>query len=196
MSDTTDLLIALRDVGLADPPSGEDAGEARVRVAIEREIAGPRRAQRLRRRLPFHARRITLLPAVLAVTAATTAAAATVAAVQFFYQTKTPVMTACEGAATAAPSGILLSCANTSVREINDIRWHGWGDKRVTGTGTEMTMNWHSYHVHLLLDQLGRHPEFEARGALYRYARLVISAPHRPTVVLRLTTDGATRQSP
>jgi hypothetical protein len=194
MSDTTDLLLALRCVGVAEPAVAGDTGDRRIRSALEREISGHRRS-RLRRRLRFGARRITVLPAALLVSAAAAAAATTVAVVHFYYQTSTPVMTACEGAPGIAPTGILLSCANTSVREINGIAWHGWGNPRVTGSGSELTMGGQSFRVRLLLDDLGRHPEFESRGALYRYARLVISAPGRPTVTLRLTTNGATAWS-
>jgi hypothetical protein len=79
MPDTTDLLIALRDVGVAAPAVG-DAGDRRVQSALAREIAGRRRARR-RVRLPFGTRSITLMPAALLVIVATTAAAATVALV-------------------------------------------------------------------------------------------------------------------
>ncbi|MGH2868322.1 MAG: hypothetical protein ACRDNK_12250 [Solirubrobacteraceae bacterium] len=79
MSDPTDLLIALRDIGV-DPPAVGDAGDGRLRSALQREIGGRRRARR-RLRLPFGTRSITLMPAALLVTVATTAAAATVALV-------------------------------------------------------------------------------------------------------------------
>src|ERR1035441_9370346 len=79
MSDTTDLLIALRDVGV-DAPAVGDAGDGRVRSALQREIGGRMRARR-RLRLPFGTRSITLMPAALLVTVATAAAAATVALV-------------------------------------------------------------------------------------------------------------------
>lgn len=79
MPDTTDLLTALRDVGV-EPPAAGDAGDRRLRSALEREIAGRRRARR-RLRLPFGTRSITLVPGLLLVTVATTAAAATVALV-------------------------------------------------------------------------------------------------------------------
>jgi hypothetical protein len=79
MSDPTDLLIALRDIGV-DPPAVGDAGDGRVRSTLEREISGRRRVRRRLRR-PFGAGGITLMPAALLVTVATTAAAATVALV-------------------------------------------------------------------------------------------------------------------
>ena len=79
MSDTTDLLIALRDLGVAAPAAG-DAGDRRVRSELAREIGGRRRAGR-RLRLPFGTRSITLMPAALLVIVAATAAAATVALV-------------------------------------------------------------------------------------------------------------------
>jgi hypothetical protein len=79
MPDTTDLLMALRDVGVDSPAVG-DTGDERVRSMLAREIRGRRRVGR-RVRLPFGTRSITLLPAALLVTVATTAAAATVALV-------------------------------------------------------------------------------------------------------------------
>lgn len=79
MSDPIYLLTALRDLGV-DAPAAGDAGDARVRSALQREIGGRRRARR-RLRLPFGARSITLMPAVLLVTVAATTAAATVALV-------------------------------------------------------------------------------------------------------------------
>jgi len=79
MSDATELLAALRDVGI-DAPAAGDAGDERVRSALQREIDGRRwRGRRLR--LPFGTRSITLMPAILLVTIATTGAAATVALV-------------------------------------------------------------------------------------------------------------------
>jgi hypothetical protein len=79
MSDSADLLTALRDVGIDLPVLG-DAGDRRVRSALEHEIAGRDRTRR-RIRLPFGAGSITLIPAVLIVTVATAAAAVTVALV-------------------------------------------------------------------------------------------------------------------
>lgn len=79
MPDTTDLVVALRDIGV-DPPAVGDAGDGRVRSALQREI-GRRRRPRRRLRLPFGTRSISLMPAALLATVATTAAAATVALV-------------------------------------------------------------------------------------------------------------------
>jgi hypothetical protein len=79
MSDTTDLLIALLDVGVASPAVG-DAGDDHVRAALQREINGRCRSGR-RIRLPFGTRSIALIPAALLVTAVTAAAAGTVALV-------------------------------------------------------------------------------------------------------------------
>jgi len=78
MSDPTDFLIALLDVGAATPAVG-DAGDEQVRAALEREINGRRRSGR-RIRLPFGTRSIALIPAALLVTAATAAAAGTFSA--------------------------------------------------------------------------------------------------------------------
>jgi hypothetical protein len=77
MVDATDLLTALADVGVTSPAAG-DRGEVRIRGALEREIAGRRRAPR-RFRLPFSNRNIALIPAVLVMAGATTAAAGTLA---------------------------------------------------------------------------------------------------------------------
>jgi hypothetical protein len=73
--DATDLLTALRDVGVATPAVG-DAGDGRVRSALEREIGGRRRFGR-RIRLPFSIGSITLMPAALLVGVAAAAAATT-----------------------------------------------------------------------------------------------------------------------
>jgi hypothetical protein len=72
--DTTDLLTALRDVGVASPAVG-DPGDTRVRRALEREINGRCRPGR-RVRLPFGSRSIALMLAGLLTIAMTTAAAA------------------------------------------------------------------------------------------------------------------------
>jgi hypothetical protein len=74
MSDTTDLLTALRDVGVAGPAAG-DSGDGRVRSALEREINGPRR-RCPRVQLPFGSRSIALMPAALLTFTVTAAAAA------------------------------------------------------------------------------------------------------------------------
>lgn len=74
MSDVTDLLSALRDVGVSVPARG-DAGDARVRAAVQRAVGGKRTFAR-RVRLPFTTCSIRLMPAVMLVVAATTAAAA------------------------------------------------------------------------------------------------------------------------
>jgi hypothetical protein len=74
MPETRDLLTVLRDVGVT-PPAAGDAGDARVRSALDRAIDGRRRSGR-RLRLPFGAGSIALVPAGLLVTAI--AAAATV----------------------------------------------------------------------------------------------------------------------
>jgi hypothetical protein len=79
MSDTTDPLVALKDVG-ADTPTAGDAGHRRVRSALQREIAGGGHGRR-RLRLPFGTRSIAMLPAALLVTVTTAAAATTVALV-------------------------------------------------------------------------------------------------------------------
>lgn len=80
MSDTTELLSALRDVGVASPVVG-DLGDGRVRSVLEREINGRRRGRRVR--LPFGSRSVALVPTALLLVVATTAAAAgTVALVQ------------------------------------------------------------------------------------------------------------------
>jgi hypothetical protein len=79
MSDTTDLLVAVRDLGVAAPAVG-DAGDERVRSALGREIRG-RRVRGRRVRLPFGFGSITLMPAAVLVTVAATAAAGTVALV-------------------------------------------------------------------------------------------------------------------
>jgi hypothetical protein len=78
MSETTDFLIALRDVGVSGPIVG-DAGDGHVRAALQREISGRRRSGR-RIRVPF-TRSIALMPAALLVTAVAAAAAGTVALV-------------------------------------------------------------------------------------------------------------------
>ncbi len=74
MFDTTDLLTAVRDVGVASPAAG-DPGDERVGHVLEREINRRRRPRR-RVRLPFGTRSIALMPATLLTIAATTAAAA------------------------------------------------------------------------------------------------------------------------
>jgi hypothetical protein len=74
MRDATDLLSALRDVGVAVPTAG-DRGDERVRRAVEHEIKGRRRSGR-RLRLPFSGRSIALMPAALLTIAVTAAAAA------------------------------------------------------------------------------------------------------------------------
>jgi hypothetical protein len=74
MFDTTDLLAAMRDVGVSSPAAG-DPGDGRVRGALQREINRRRRPNR-RVRLPFGTRSIALMPAALLVVVATTAAAA------------------------------------------------------------------------------------------------------------------------
>jgi hypothetical protein len=79
MSDTTDLMIALRDLGLVSPASG-DAGDARCRAVLMRELAS-RRSTRRRVRIPFGAGRITLAHAGILATLATTTVAATLALV-------------------------------------------------------------------------------------------------------------------
>jgi len=75
-----DLLVALRDVGVVSPQTG-DAGDRLIRRALDRELergsdrgGGTRRADRVRRR----GRRVVLVPAIVLLSSAV-AAAATVA---------------------------------------------------------------------------------------------------------------------
>jgi hypothetical protein len=73
MPEATDLLLALRDVGV-DPPRDGDPGDIRVRAAVRR--AADRMPGRRRRvRLPQGRRSIRLVPAVLLLTGVTAAAA-------------------------------------------------------------------------------------------------------------------------
>lgn len=74
MSDLTDALFAMRDVGISVPTSG-DAGDRRIRDELAREFASRRRLRDRRIRLPFIGRTIALLPGLLGVTVATAAAA-------------------------------------------------------------------------------------------------------------------------
>ena len=76
MPETTDLLLALRDLGVTRPQSG-DAGDLRVRATLRREANRPHWLRR-RLRLPFRGRSIALTPALLLLTGVTAAAAGTV----------------------------------------------------------------------------------------------------------------------
>lgn len=74
MSDPTDALHAMRDVGVSVPTPGHP-GQDRIRSAVTRELAMRRPLYRRRIRLPFAGHTIALIPALLGMTVATAAAA-------------------------------------------------------------------------------------------------------------------------
>lgn len=73
MPETTDLLLALRDVGV-DPPRVGDPGDLRVRDAVRRAV-GRTPWRRRYVRLPLGRRSIRLVPALLLLTGVTAATA-------------------------------------------------------------------------------------------------------------------------
>jgi hypothetical protein len=75
MSETTNRLLKLGDLGITVPVTG-DSGDGHVRAVLAEAIAGRPRAGR-RLRVPLGTRSVALLPAALVVAVATAAAAGT-----------------------------------------------------------------------------------------------------------------------
>jgi len=131
MPDTTDLLLALRDVGIEAPAAG-DAGDARARAALQRAIERPRRFRR-RVRLPFATRSIALAPAALLVAVVATAAAGSVALVG---ADPTTLFEANPGNF-GNPAQIHQTVIPSTVREIDSYRVPGIGEVQYWVADTE-----------------------------------------------------------